>query len=304
LGKSKNLEDRSGGTVSITTEDIKLLRESTGAGVLDCKKALQETNGDMDAAIEYLRKKGLAAAAKKASREAKEGEVSARVSDNRRVGVMVKVNCETDFVARTDEFRNFVATLVQQMLEQPNLQTVEALLTAPYRGDSGKTVSQQLTELIAKLGENMLVRQAVRFDLAGDGMIDNYVHMEGRVGVLVEVGGSEPGNPKFAQFVHDLALQIAAAAPRYVAPQDVPAEVVEAEKAIYRAQLAEDKKPDNIKERIVEGKLNKWYAEVTLLNQEFVKDTDLTIAQLRDRYSKELGADLTIRRFARYELGG
>lgn len=290
--------------MSITTEDIKLLRESTGAGVLDCKKALQETNGDMDAAIEYLRKKGLAAAAKKASREAKEGEVSARVSDDRKIGVMVKVNCETDFVARTDEFRNFVATLVQQMQEQPHVQNLETLLAAPYLGDSSKTVSQQLTELIAKLGENMIVRDAARFDLAGDGMIDNYVHMEGRVGVLVEVGGSEPGNPKFAEFVHDLALQIAAASPRYVAPQDAPAEVVEAEKAIYRAQLAEDKKPDNIKERIIEGKLNKWYAETTLLNQEFVKDSSLTISQLRDKYSKELGVDLTIRRFARFELGG
>jgi elongation factor Ts len=290
--------------VPITTEDIKLLRESTGAGVLDCKKALQETNGDMDAAIEYLRKKGLAAAAKKASREAKEGEVSARVSDNRKVGVMVKVNCETDFVARTDDFKKFVATLVQQMLEQPNVQNLEALLAAPYVGDSSKSVSQQLTELIAKLGENMLVRDAVRFDLAGDGMIDNYVHMEGRVGVLVEVGGSEPGNPKFAEFVHDLALQIAAASPRYVAPEDAPAEVIAAEKEIYRAQLAEDKKPDNIKERIIEGKLNKWYAEVTLLNQEFIKDNSLTISQLRDKYSKELGAELTIRRFARFELGG
>ena len=290
--------------MSITTEDIKLLRESTGAGVLDCKKALQETNGDIDAAIEYLRKKGLAAAAKKASREANEGEVSARVSDDHKIGVMVKVNCETDFVARTDEFKNFVATLVQQMLEQPELRNAEALLAAPYLGDSGKTVSQQLTELIAKLGENMIIRDAVRFDLAGNGMIDNYVHMGGRVAVLVEAGGSEAGNRKFAEFVHDLALQIAAAAPRYVSPQDVPAEVIAAEKEIYRAQLAEDKKPDNIKERIIEGKLNKWHTEVTLLNQEFVKDSSLTISQLLANYSKELGADLTIRRFARFELGG
>ncbi len=290
--------------MSITTEDIKLLRESTGAGVLDCKKALQETNGDIDAAIEYLRKKGLAAAAKKASREANEGEVSARVSNDHKIGVMVKVNCETDFVARTDEFKNFVATLVQQMLEQPELRNAEALLAAPYLGDSGKTVSQQLTELIAKLGENMIIRDAVRFDLAGNGMIDNYVHMGGRVAVLVEAGGSEPGNRRFAEFVHDLALQIAAAAPRYVSPQDVPAEVIAAEKEIYRAQLAEDKKPDNIKERIIEGKLNKWHTEVTLLNQEFVKDSSLTISQLLANYSKELGADLTIRRFARFELGG
>lgn len=290
--------------MSISTEDIKLLRQSTGAGVLDCKKALQETDGDIDAAIEYLRKKGLAAAAKKASREANEGEVSAYVTNDRQVGVMVKVNCETDFVARTDEFKNLVAALVRQMTEQPDLQNADDLLAAPFIDDPDRTVNQMLTEVIAKLGENTIIRDAIRFDLTGNGMIDSYVHMGGRVGVLLEVGGSDPGNEKFVEFVHDLALQIAAASPRYVSQLDIPAEARQAEKEIYRAQLAEDKKPDNIKERIVEGKLNKWYSEVALLDQEFVKDNSLTISQLRDKYSKELGADLIIRRFARFEMGG
>jgi elongation factor Ts len=289
--------------VSISTADIKLLRESTGAGILDCKKALQETDGNIDEAIELLRKKGLSAAAKKASREAKEGEVNAQVSEEGKVGIMVKVNCETDFVARTDDFKDFVASLVRQMTAQPELKNVDDLLAAPFIDDTSKTVNEQLTETIAKLGENTIVREVVRFDLDGDGMIENYVHMGGRVGVLVEVGGSDPSHDRFVEFVHDLALQIAAASPRFVAEDEVPADVFEAEKEIYRAQLAEDKKPDNIKERIIEGKLKKWYSEVVLLDQEFVKDTSLTIAQLLSQYSKELDADLKIRRFARFELG-
>ena len=289
--------------MSISTEDIKLLRESTGAGVLDCKKALQETDGNIDEAIEFLRKKGLAAASKKASREANDGKVSAQVSDDSKVGVMVKVNCETDFVARTDDFQTFVDSLVRQMFDQPELTSVEALLAAPYIDDSNTTVGGKLTEIIAKLGENTIIREAVRFDLDGDGMIENYVHMAGRVGVLVEVGGGNPRNEKFVELVHDLALQIAASSPQYVAETDVPPAAVESEKNIYRAQLAEDKKPDNIKERIIDGKLKKWYSEVVLLDQEFVKDTNLTIAQLVEKYSKELGSQLKIRRFARFELG-
>ena len=289
--------------MAISTADIKQLRESTGAGILDCKNALQETDGDLDKAIEYLRKKGLAAAAKKTSREANEGLVSAQVSPDSKLAVMVEVNCETDFVARTEDFQNFVNSLVRQVMEQPQLDHAEALLAAPYIDHSGRRVSDQLTEMIAKLGENILVRQVVRFVLQGDGLIDSYIHIGGRVGVLVEVGGMTADNNRFAELAHDLALQIAAAAPGFVSERDVPAEAVAAEKDIYRAQLAEDKKPENIKDRIIEGKLKKWYSEVVLLNQEFVKDSGLTIANLMEQSSKELGAPLTIRRFARFELG-
>lgn len=290
--------------MAISTEDIKLLRESTGAGILDCKKALQETDGDIDQAIEFLRKKGLAAASKKASREANDGLVSAHISSDGNIGVLVEVNCETDFVARTEDFKNFVAALVQQVASQPEVANVEALLAAPFIKDSSKTVAEQLTETIARLGENMVVRRIARFDLAGDGMLDSYIHTGGRVGVLVDVAGGSPSNNKFAGLVHDIALQIAAASPRYVSPEDVPAEAIAAEKNIYRAQLAEDKKPDNIKERIIDGKLKKWYGEIALIEQPFVKDNDLTIAQLLEKHSKELGNELKIRRFARFELGG
>ncbi|GIK38757.1 MAG: elongation factor Ts [Chloroflexota bacterium] len=289
--------------MAITTEDIKLLRESTGAGILDCKKALQETGGDVDQAIEFLRKKGLAAASKKASREANEGLVSAHISPDGKTGVLVEVNCETDFVARTEDFQKFVAGVVQQVASRPELANLEALLAAPFIGDSSKTVAEKLTETIAKLGENMVIRRVARFDLAGGGLLDSYIHTGGRVGVLVEVAGGSAADSKLAGLVHDLALQIAAASPRYVSQADVPAEAIEAEKVIYRAQLVEDKKPDNIKERIIEGKLKKWYEEIVLMEQPFVKDADLTITKLLERHSKELGNEVKVRRFARFELG-
>jgi elongation factor Ts len=289
--------------VSITTADIKQLREVTGAGILDCKKVLQETNGDLDQAIELLRKKGLAAASKKASREANEGLVTAQVSADGKTGALVEVNCETDFVARTEAFKTFVDGVVRQVLEQPEVDNVATLLAAPYMDDQNKTVSEQLTETIAKLGENIMIRHVARFDLQDDGMLDSYIHIGGRVGVLVDVAGGSADNERFVELVHDIALQVAAAAPRYVVEAEVPAEAIEAERNIYRAQVAEDKKPDQIKERIIEGKLKKWYSEVVLVNQEFVKDSDLTIEKLLKQHSKSLGNEIRVRRFARFELG-
>ncbi|MDM8526886.1 translation elongation factor Ts [Anaerolineales bacterium HSG24] len=283
--------------MSISIVDIKVLRQSTGAGVLDCKKALQETDGDIDAAIEFLRKKGLAAAAKKASREANDGLVSASITDDGKTGVLIEVNCETDFVARTDDFKTFVDELVQLVTNNSDLTDVEALLATASYQDSSKTVSDYLQEVIAKLGENMVIRRLARYSLNGDGMLESYIHMGGRVGVLLESGG--PSDEKAAQIVHDVALQIAAVSPQYVTTGDIPAEVIESEKEIYRAQLADDKKPDNIKERIIEGKLKKWYSEVALLEQEFVKESKMTI----DKLLKSHGNNLTVRRFTRFELG-
>jgi len=206
-------------------------------------------------------------------------------------------------VARTDDFKNYVASLVEQLFAN-NVASAEELLEQPYLKNSSQTVKESLTAIIAKLGENTLISQATRFDLQGDGMIESYVHMGGRVGVLVEVGGGSRDNEKFAALAHDLALQIAASSPQYLTETDIPVEKIESEKEIYRAQLAEEKKPDHIKDRIIEGKLKKWYGEVTLLNQQFVKDSDLTIAKLLEKYSKETGSPVEIRRFARYELGG
>lgn len=287
--------------MAVTTADIKQLRESTGAGVLDCKKALQATDGDVDQAIDFLRKKGLASASKKASREANDGLINAALNDAGTVGAIVEVNCETDFVARTEDFTNFVDSLVRQVLEQPEIIDVEALLNAPYINDPGQTVSEFLPELIAKLGENTVVRNVVRYSLDGDGTLDTYIHPGGRVGVLVEINGGS--GEAVLEMAHDVALQIAAASPRFLSEADVPAEVIAAEKEVYRAQLVDDKKPDNIKERIIEGKLKKWYSEVTLLNQQFVKDSNLTITQLVQQTGKQTGQNLAVKRFARFELG-
>ncbi len=271
--------------MSISTTDIKTLREATGAGVLDCKKALESSNGNVDEAKEYLRKKGLDAASKKNSRQAKDGLVSANISADGKTGVLLEVNCETDFVARTEDFKSFTHTLLQQVASQPNLTTAEALLAAPYLNDSSKVVSEQLTEMIAKLGENMVIRRVARFSLEGDGLLGSYIHLGSRVGVLLEVTGNPSDKSKFAKAVHDVALQIVAASAEYVSREEIPADVVESKNAIYHDQIA------------------KWYAEVVLLEQPFVKDSGLSIAKLLENYSKELGTELKIARFARFELG-
>jgi elongation factor Ts len=291
--------------VAISNEAIKQLRELTGAGVLDCKKTLEQYDGDIEKAAEHLRKKGLATAAKKESREANNGLISAQVSADGKLAVMVEVNCETDFVARTADFEKFVTALLRQVAAQP-IYNADDLLAAPYIENPGRTVKEEVTQLIAKLGENMRVRQAARFELQGEGLLDSYIHFanfgaDPRVGVLVEIGG-KPGE-KLTELAHDLALHIAAAAPRYVAQSDIPADVLQAEKNSHLAELVNEKKPDNIKERIVEGKLKKWYGEVLLLEQLFVKDPEITIGALIDQYSKETGAPLTVRRFARFERG-
>lgn len=289
--------------MAVTTADIKNLREMTGAGILDCKKALQESDGDIDQAVDMLRKKGLASAAKKASREANEGLVSALVSDDGKTGVMVELNCETDFVARTDDFLAFSNALVKQLFEQKGLNSAESLLAAPYIGNPANTVHQQLTETIAKLGENMMIRQATRFDLSGSGMVDSYIHIGGRVGVLIEVSGGSIDNAQFTELVHDLALQIAAASPICITEDEVPEAAIEAEKNIYRAQIEEEKKPDDIKERIIEGKIKKWYSDIVLMDQQFVKDNNYTITKLVQQRSKELNSPIKVERFARFELG-
>ena len=288
--------------MSISTAEIKQLREATGAGILDCKKALQQANGNFDEAVEFLRKKGLAAAAKKAGREASEGIIDAQVSDDGQTAVMINVNCETDFVARTDDFKAYVDSLVEQLFAD-NVTSAEELLERPYIKDTSKTVKESLTEIVAKLGENTLISQATRFDLQGDGMLENYVHLGGRVGVLVDVAGADRDNEKFANLVHDLALHVAAASPLYLTESDISADTIASEKEIFKAQLAQENKPDHIKDRIIEGKLKKWYGEVVLLNQQFVKDSDLTIAQLLEKAGKEIGRSIEIRCFARYELG-
>lgn len=292
--------------MAINTEMIKELRTATGAGVLDCKKALEATDGDFDKAVDYLREKGLAAAAKKASREASEGLVNVLVDENGRVGAIVEVNCETDFVARTDDFQALVYALIRQVAQETDASDVPALLDRPFIEDQSVTVGERLTQLIAKLGENMVLRRFDRIQRDGHGLIEGYVHPGSRIGVMVHLsseGEDVVNSPAFQELVHDLALQVAAAAPQYISVEDVPESVVEAERADYQAQLVEDEKPDHIKERIVSGRLDKWYEEICLFRQPFIKDDSLSIGDLIAQKSKELGVPLIIEQFVRYELG-
>ena len=292
--------------MAITTEMIKTLREATGAGVLDCKKALEAAAGDFDKATQALKAKGLVAAAKKESRQTNEGLVNVLVDEAGRIGAIVEVDCETDFVAATDDFKGFVGAIVKQVAHEAGVADVPALLARPFAGDKGVTVGESLTQLIARLGENMKLSRFARVERGGAGLVEGYTHPGSRIGVVVHVsagGEAVARGAAFRSLVHDLALQIAAAAPLYVSLADIPPAVLEAERAKYQAQVADENKPDAIKERIVSGKLDKWYEQVCLLKQPFVKDDSLKVVDLMTQKSQELNTSLTIEQFIRYELG-
>jgi elongation factor Ts len=293
--------------LTISTEAVRALREATGAGVLDCKKALEAVGGDFDKAVGYLREKGLAAAAKKASREANDGRISVTVDQGGRVGIVVEVNCETDFVARTEDFQAFVQAVVRQVAgEDDVLLDVPTMLTRQFIDDTSITVGERLTQLIAKMGENIVLRRFARMERDGDGWIEGYTHPGNRIGVLIQVSAGSADvatSAAFRELVHDLALQVAAAAPKCLSPADIPAETSEAERAIFQAQVAEDKKPDHIKERIVEGRMGKWFEEICLVRQPFVKDGSVEIQDLISQKGKEWDTSLAVERFIRYELG-
>lgn len=291
--------------MAINTQTIKELREETGAGVLDCKKALEANDGNFDRALSYLREKGLDAAAKKADREAKEGLVQMLVDEEGRVGSIVEVNCETDFVARTEEFQSFVVALAKQVAQETEIADVATLLNRAFIEDQSITVSEHLTQLIAKLGENMMLGRFARIERDGNGLIEGYVHPGSRIGVLVHMSTdseSAASSATFNELIHDIALQVAAAAPQYISPDDVPDSVLEAEKAKYLAEAAEGNKPDHIKERIVTGKLNKWYEETCLVRQLFIKDDSKSVGDLIAQKSKDLDAKLSVEQVVRYEL--
>ena len=291
--------------MAITTAMIKELREATGAGILDSKKALETTKGDFDKAVEHLREKGLAKAAKKASREANDGLIAAQINADGTQAVLVEVNCETDFVARTEDFANFVNAITRQIFENGQIASVEALLAAKYAADPAKTVADAVQGVISKLGENVVIRRLARYALTGKGVIDTYVHSNNRVGVLIELqtGGPVAEREALRELAHDLTLQVTAANPRFLSAEYVPAEVIEEERKIYRAQLADDKKPAEIKARIVEGRLTKFYQEICLLEQSFVKDDSISISKLIQQQSQRFGTPIQVSRFTRFEIG-
>ena len=263
---------------------VKELRERTGAGMMECKKALTESLGDLDLAIESMRKAGLAKADKKAGRIAAEGRIALQVTGN--TAAMVEVNCETDFVANGEDFADFVASVVRAVLENAPLGTRE-LGELPLAGE--KTVDTVRRELVAKLGENINVRRCACFRTSG-GLLGSYLHGT-RIGVLVEMHGGTPALAK------DIAMQVAASCPLCVKAEQVPAEILEKEREVIRAQSAESGKPDTVIGKMVEGRLKKFFAEVTLLGQPFVKDADVTVEQLLTRNAAR------VLRFARFEVG-
>jgi elongation factor Ts len=290
----------------ITAKMVKDLRECTGAGMMDCKKALSETDGDIQAAIDVLRTKGLAALAKKAGRATNEGVIGGLVSDDGRTGVLVEINCETDFVARNASFKTFVSDIAAHVLASAPAD-VPALLAQAYAARPEVTVEEFLGETVGKLGENMGIPRFARYELASDaGAISVYIHGVGNIGVMVEISASTPeatSSDEFAVFAKDVAMQIAAASPISVRREEVSSAIVEHEMAIYKAQAAESGKPEQIQEKIATGRLDKYYKEVCLLEQPFVKDPDVSVKQYLESTSKALGTQLDVVRFERLVLG-
>jgi len=289
--------------MQITAEQVSKLRERTGAGMMDCKKALTENAGDFDKAVEYLRKKGIASASKKSGRTAKEGTVFSLIDADARAAVIVEVNCETDFVAKTENFQKFV-TAIARHIAKAGPETPAALLAQTIEG--GKTVEEFVKEGIASLGENIMVRRFARYPLASGKEVKSYIHMGGKVGVLVEVSiptATQANSETFAGFIRDLSMHIAAASPLYLKSDEVPADVVAKEKEIALAQLQGQNKPADVLEKIAIGKINKYYEETCLLKQRFVKDDKKTIEALVAETGKAIGESLSIVRFTRYVLG-
>ncbi|MBQ2614005.1 MAG: elongation factor Ts [Clostridia bacterium] len=283
--------------MAFTAQDVKKLREMTNCGMMDCKKALTETDGDMDKAVEFLREKGLATAAKKAGRIASEGMVEAIVIDG--VGVAVEVNSETDFVAKNADFQNFVHAIAE-VIAKENPADVEAL--KEMKISDSQTVGEALTEKIATIGENMNIRRFERFD----GVNQAYIHAGGRIGVLVnfEVADASKANDEaFVTMAKDVAMQIAAIAPQYVREEEVPADVVEHEKGILKAQALNEGKPEAIVEKMIVGRIKKFFKDICLVEQPFVKDGDITVGKYVENVAKSLGTEIKIAKFARLEKG-
>lgn len=283
--------------MSFTAQDVKALREKTGCGMMDCKKALVEADGDMDKAVDILREQGLAKVAKKASRIAAEGVAYATTSDDNKTGVVVEVNAETDFVAKNADFMAFVETVAKTILNN-NPADLDALMTLKADG-SDMTVDELLREKIQVIGENIKIRRFKRFE----GACVSYVHAGGKIGVLVNFDTDAADKDEFVVCGKDVAMQIAALGTQYLNRDEVPAEVIEHEKEVMRAEVINSGKPEAIADKIVMGKINKFYKENCLVDQEFVKDSKQTVKQYVDSVAKALGAKITIKEFVRFEKG-
>jgi len=284
--------------MEITANAVKELREKTGVGMMECKKALQEAGGDPGEAEKILRKRGIASAAKKADRAAGEGTIAAEIGAGGKSGLLLEVNCETDFAARNEDFQTLVKETARLAMEKkPG--DLPALLELPTAG--GKTVAQLVQERVARIGENIVVRRLIRFDAEEPGTVAAYVHTGGKIGVLLEIAGG--AGDEVARLARDVAMHVAAASPRFVRRDEITEKDLDLEREIARDQALKSGKPAAVVEKIVAGKMEKFYAENCLPEQPFVKDPERTVAQVIQEAGKKSGAALEIHRFVRFVLG-
>ena len=290
----------------ITAKMVQELRRQTGAGMMDCKKALGETEGDVTKASEWLRQKGMVAAGKKSDRVTAEGLVDNFIQADGKTGVLIEVNCQTDFVARNDAFKDLVQSLAHQAI---TADSVDALLAQSYAADDSIKVSEAIVRSIAKIGENLNVRRLANYTVAAgtEGAVDCYIHTGGRVGVLIELGcgsGTVSTNDDFKALARNLAMQVAACPNvEYINIDEIPSAIAIKEKEIEMGRDDIANKPDNIKEKIVQGRIDKRLKEMTLLDQAYIKDQGITVTELIGQTTKQLGEDITVRRFTRFILG-
>ena len=282
---------------NITASMVAELRAKTGAGMMDCKKALNETEGNLEEAVDFLRMKGLSAAAKKSDRVAAEGMVSA--AGEGKVGAVVEVNSETDFVAKNEAFQAFSSGVAGIVLNE-NPADVEALASCVFP-NGGRTVGEELTHQISTIGENMNIRRFARLETA-TGAVASYVHAGGKIGCLVQLDSSKDDD-QIAAVARQIAMHVAASSPQYLKRDDVPAEVVAREKEIMRVKAIESGKPENIVDKIIEGQINKYYGEICLLEQIYVIDPDLKVGKVVENLAKEIGGEVTLAGYIRFQLG-
>jgi elongation factor Ts len=284
--------------MAISAAEVKKLRDQTGAGMMDCKAALEEAQGNFEEATTVLRKKGLASAAKKAGRATSEGLIGHRVSPDHHVGILVEVNCESDFVARTDDFQQLIQDVITEIAKAGDH------ATDGWLKDPAGPVHQRVAAAIGKLGENMAVPRFVRY--AGAGHVGQYIHPPGKIGVQVEFSGVTPGltgRDEFVTLVKDIAMQIAAASPTYASRSEVPDATLEKERAIYRAQMENSGKPAQVIEKIVDGKLGSFYSQVVLPDQPSIRDPKMTVSSVIAGANKVLGTQIAVTRFVRLKVG-
>ena len=291
--------------MAVDMKKVKELREMTGAGMMDCKKAWEEANSDMDKAVELLREKGLAASAKKAGRIAAEGIVEIYLSDDNKVGAIVEVNSETDFVAKNQKFRDYVAEVAKQAANS-SAANMEEFFAEKWESDTAFTVKEALSQQVAVIGENLNIRRFERYTRQNSGALVSYIHGGGRIGVLIELA-CEKEDTALEELGKNIAMQIAALNPQFIATKDVPQEFIDKETEILTIQAKEDpknaSKPDNIIAKMIEGRLKKELKEICLIEQAYVKDGDMTVKQYMDSVAKQIGAPIEITRYVRFETG-